>query len=368
MDNLALTEVEFTDDNTGSYAIYGTGEIGRMLERTLQLMNQNVECFVCSDGYKKEETIEKTPVIEISEYLKRENKNTILLTVQRDAESILQNLKCKQAEVWQVNSSKDVLAVYQYYYQRYFEKKGTIWGGEYLNLKGSDFINPFRQELSYALSFFMECGDLILPALYNDLSCIHEGPYEIPNVTIEPDDIVIDCGSNMGLFSVVAAGRCQKSYAFEPVPETHKFIEQISKKYPNIELCPYALGDHIGTAMFTTDADTNFSNHIVSNIDRESGGTQVNIITVDEFVKQNKLRKIDFIKADIEGAERDMLRGARDTLRTMQPKLAICEYHLPDDPEVLESIILEANPNYVVEHRYMKLYAFVPEEKKDRYE
>jgi hypothetical protein len=82
-------------------------------------------------------------------------------------------------------------------------------------------------------------------------------------------------------------------------------------------------------------------------------------------VKQKNLKKINFIKADIEGAERDMLRGAKETLRTMHPKLAICEYHLPDDPEVLEAIIKEANPNYVIEHKYMKLYAYVPEEKQN---
>jgi FkbM family methyltransferase len=364
MDKLVLTEIELSSEIVQKYVIYGTGEIGRMLKRTLQLLNQEVECYVCSDGYKKEEIIEETPVIEISDYLKKGTKSTILLTVQRGADKILQDLKNACADAVQINSYQDVRDVYQYFYQFYFKKAGVVdLAGEYLTLKGIDFINPFHAELSYALSFFMECGDLILPAIYHDLSCIHEGPYEIPDVIMNPDDIVIDCGSNMGLFSVVAADRCRKVYAFEPVSETQEYIRGISQKYNNIEPCPYALGDFTGTTMFTTDADTNYANHIINHPEEGMKGTKVNIITIDEFVKRNQLQKIDFIKADIEGAEREMLKGARQTLKSMQPKLAICEYHLPDDPEVLEAIILEANPNYVIRHKYMKLYAYVPQEK-----
>lgn len=46
-------------------------------------------------------------------------------------------------------------------------------------------------------------------------------------------------------------------------------------------------------------------------------------------------------------------------LKEFAPKLAICTYHLTDDKEVLERLIKEANKNYIIEHRYKKLYAYV---------
>ena len=89
-------------------------------------------------------------------------------------------------------------------------------------------------------------------------------------------------------------------------------------------------------------------------------------ITLDEYVSSNGIPRVDFIKADIEGAERDMLKGATGILREFAPKLAICTYHLPDDPEVLSKLIMDANPSYRIIHKHNKLYAYVPERKEKK--
>jgi hypothetical protein len=77
------------------------------------------------------------------------------------------------------------------------------------------------------------------------------------------------------------------------------------------------------------------------------------------FKKRWLVREGNVSCLDIKGAERDMLRGATNVLKTFAPKLAICTYHLPDDPEVLEQIIKEANPKYKVVHIRKKLFAAV---------
>ena len=62
---------------------------------------------------------------------------------------------------------------------------------------------------------------------------------------------------------------------------------------------------------------------------------------------------------DIEGSERDALYGGREAIFKYKPKLAICTYHLRDDPVVLSEIIKSIDPNYRIELGRKKLYAAV---------
>jgi hypothetical protein len=58
------------------------------------------------------------------------------------------------------------------------------------------------------------------------------------------------------------------------------------------------------------------------------------------------LAKVDCIKMDIEGAERQALEGAFDTLRKHKPRLMLSAYHLPDDKIVLPRLVRTAVSSY----------------------
>ena len=53
--------------------------------------------------------------------------------------------------------------------------------------------------------------------------------------------------------------------------------------------------------------------------------------TVDAFVAENGLERVDVIKLDVEGAEMQALEGAAATLAHRRPRLAISVYHRPED-------------------------------------
>jgi FkbM family methyltransferase len=187
-----------------------------------------------------------------------------------------------------------------------------------------------------------------------------EGPYGYLDgdfkVFVEPNDIVIDAGAYIGDFSAYAASKGATCYAFEPVSEAYEILKNTNEMNTH-KFIPvkYGLGDTVCNIPISINGS---SSSILSN--KVVGKTEIiKITTLDEFVVRNNIDRIDFIKADIEGAERDMLIGAKNVLKKFAPKLAICTYHLPDDPEVLKKIILEANPKYRIVLLWKKLYACI---------
>jgi FkbM family methyltransferase len=211
----------------------------------------------------------------------------------------------------------------------------------------------------------------LVPACYDDNydralvekldRCMAEGPYGYRDgsfdVTVKRDDVVVDAGAWIGDFSAYAASKGATVYAFEPTEETFVLLCRAAELNNN-RIIPVrkGLGETEGEVALAVD-DWSGGNSIV--MERKAGTETISLTTIDRFVEENGITRLDFIKADIEGAERDMLRGATKTLKTLAPKLAICTYHLPDDPTTLEQIIRDANPAYKIVHLRHKLFASV---------
>ncbi|MDR2659959.1 MAG: FkbM family methyltransferase [Spirochaetaceae bacterium] len=193
-----------------------------------------------------------------------------------------------------------------------------------------------------------------------------EGPYGYTDggfdVTVKEGDTVIDAGAFVGDFAAYAAARGAFSYAFEPVTSLFEVLKKTAELHSGkIKSVQKGLGNINGEVEIFLDGDfpsSNSLNTTLQNGKKCGGRSMISITTLDDFVESENLKKIDFIKADIEGAERDMLYGAKNVLKEFAPKLSICTYHLPDDPQVLERIILEANPRYKVRQGPKKLYAY----------
>lgn len=75
-----------------------------------------------------------------------------------------------------------------------------------------------------------------------------------------------------------------------------------------------------------------------------SGDEQINVYRLDNFFINEE--KITFIKADIEGAEYEMLLGAERIIKEQKPKFALSVYHKPDDLIRLYNLLVEWNPQY----------------------
>lgn len=182
-------------------------------------------------------------------------------------------------------------------------------------------------------------------------------------ILVKQGHTVLDAGAWIGDFSAYAAKKGASVYAFEPSPINIKFLNKtilLNKDAPgDITIVPFGLGSKDETLEFLENNEDGNTGGNTFLIPKGDGTAILDITTIDNWVKKNDIKKIDFIKSDIEGYERHMLSGATKTLREHQPILSICTYHLPDDREVIRDIILTANPNYTIIQRKMKLFAYV---------
>ena len=84
----------------------------------------------------------------------------------------------------------------------------------------------------------------------------------------------------------------------------------------------------------------------ISVIKETAGDTPVKVATADKFVEANKLPRVDFIKMDVEGHELKVLAGARETIKTFKPSLALSAYHRGEDLTALPKFISGLNGDY----------------------
>ena len=73
---------------------------------------------------------------------------------------------------------------------------------------------------------------------------------------------------------------------------------------------------------------------------------KVPLTAIDALMTELKLDRADFIKMDIEGAEKQALRGARNTVARFQPRMAIAMEHLADDPVRIPEVVFAESPTY----------------------
>lgn len=140
-------------------------------------------------------------------------------------------------------------------------------------------------------------------------------------------DVVLDIGAGVGT-EVKAfsdwVGPHGRVFAVEADPEAFRRLEKLIRvlKLSNVKALNFAVGDSEGVTLLTQDGADGLVNHIVEN--SESLTVSVPMVTLDALTADLGLERIDYLKMNIEGAERLALMGFNARSRAVENWCVSC--------------------------------------------
>lgn len=154
--------------------------------------------------------------------------------------------------------------------------------------------------------------------------------YKYPGYCIKSGDVIIDIGANIGAFSTYAATRNSdvKVYAYEPFPQNVDWLRFNLKNSDlnNVEVFQQAVASVPGMRRLRVDRSSWICHSLIESKKEQEEELNVQCLTLNEIMTENKLKKCDLLKLDCEGSEYEILEGA--SLNTLSKiKRIVCEYH-----------------------------------------
>jgi FkbM family methyltransferase len=170
--------------------------------------------------------------------------------------------------------------------------EGKFWLQKYKNTKFVDFVPNYRT------SSYQDAERLC-----NDIAFSHYKP--------KSKDICVDIGAGIGTESIFMSelvGPLGKVFSIEAFKDVFDVLN-MNMKYNNlhnVNTYNLAISDSNGY-VYITDNDNHIENKVVSD-NLSSDVKKVKSLTLDKFIKDQEIRQIDFLKVNIEGAEKELIR------------------------------------------------------------
>jgi len=135
--------------------------------------------------------------------------------------------------------------------------------------------------------------------------------------------VIFDVGANKGEYTsrCICINKHARVYAFEPHPKTFEILKRsVSDKC--VVVVNKAISNSKGKMQLYDYKNNEGSVHaslckgVIEKVHKGDGiSCDVEVVTLDEFVKENKINKIHLLKIDVEGNEMNVLKGAKDSIK-----------------------------------------------------
>jgi FkbM family methyltransferase len=154
---------------------------------------------------------------------------------------------------------------------------------------------------------------------------------------LRPGDVVVDIGANIGYFSLLAATCVRPTgrvLAFEPVPSIADLLTaNVRRNDLPIDVHRVVVGDAAGSTEIFRSAGTNIGRSGTSGGAGTVSEGSVPVVRAADAIDKELWERIRFIKIDVEGDERRVLRGLEPLLGALSPDAAVLVEVTPADLE-----------------------------------
>ena len=142
----------------------------------------------------------------------------------------------------------------------------------------------------------------------------------------------------------------ERIYALEPDRRSFRKLSEYADTQPDGRIIP------INAAAWNESATLTFADGGSRNSGAFAKGKRVEVsaLSLDGILCGEA---VDYIKYDVEGAEKEALEGSAETIRRFSPALSVSVYHRSEDLFALPLAVLKINPDYEL---YLRRRPYVP--------
>ncbi len=195
--------------------------------------------------------------------------------------------------------------------------------------------------------YWMPAGSRILPGMVEEQQ---SAVYDSAGAPVRPGDVVLDCGANIGLYTLAALERgASLVVAIEPALDNLECLRR-NLAAPiaagRVVVYPKGVWNRDDVLPLNIQPSNSASYSVALRYRGATPGPQVELTTIDEIVRELGLGRVDYIKMDVEGAERAALEGAAGVIRKFRPRLTISLEHRYDDFHAIPEAVRRIHSGY----------------------
>lgn len=324
-------------EKSDNIALFGAGRAALNALKYLKKNDYKITCFIDNSKEKQGQNIDGIPIVSMNDPLV-ESVKTILIT-----------LKKHSNQIKKLFPSHTCLSFDEWFIIKNIKEYESIRNNLLQDTKSQKTLdNLLMGVLTGQNNYYAE---IMEPDQYFNL-CHFIG---------DGDEFFVDAGAYVGdtieKFIWLNGGNFKQISAFEPGDKQFKALEKRTERLKAewaldenaISLIKGGVAEENGYALFDISSDNRLQSTNLKISTEETNTSSIPLYSLDSILEN---QPVSFIKADIEGMEIAMLKGAEHLIKINKPKLAICTYHNIDD--IFEVIKLVKNfvPEYKMALRH----------------